>query len=67
MVTDQPVYLRTRQVLKLLNISKSQWQRLVKSGVAPAGKKLSPRVFVWRESDILGFIANAETVGGAAE
>ena len=67
MVTDQPVYLRTRQVLKLLNISKSQWQRLVRSGVAPAGKKLSPRVFVWQESDILGFIADAEQVGGATE
>ncbi len=66
-MTDQPVFLRTKQVLKLLNISKSQWQRLVRSGVAPAGKKLSPRVFVWQESDILGFIADAEQVGGATE
>ena len=63
---DKPVLLRTKQVLKLLNISKAQWQRLVKNGAAPAGKKLSPRVFVWRESDILKFIADAEQVGGVA-
>ena len=44
--------LRTPQILQRVPISRSAWWLGVKEGKYPAGIKLSPRVTVWRSSDI---------------
>jgi prophage regulatory protein len=51
------VLLRAPQVLKRLPICRSAWWLGVKEGKYPAGIKLSPRVTVWRESDVDALIA----------
>ena len=45
-------YLREPAILEILPIGRSSWWRGVKEGRFPAGIKLSPRVTVWRQSDI---------------
>jgi len=44
--------LRLPQVLARLSISRSHWWRGIQEGRFPQGIKLSPRVTVWRESEI---------------
>ena len=41
-----------------MGISRSGWWKGVKDGKFPAGIKLSPRVTVWKSSDIDALIAN---------
>ena len=65
MMTDQPVYLRTRQILKLLGIGRTAWHNWVKQGKAPAGLRLSSRVFVWEKKVIDAFLKAAPKVGAA--
>jgi prophage regulatory protein len=52
-------FLRLEQVLQLFPVSKSQWWHGVKTGLYPASVKLSPRITVWRASDIRKLIEEA--------
>ena len=45
-------YLREPAILEIFPMGRSSWWRGVKEGRYPAGIKLSPRVTVWRASDI---------------
>jgi prophage regulatory protein len=45
-------------ITERMGISRSHWWQGVKDGKYPLGIKLSPRVTVWRESDIDALIAN---------
>lgn len=49
-------YIRIKEVLNKLPVSKSTWWSWVKSGKAPTPIKLSASVTVWRESEIKTFI-----------
>jgi len=48
--------IRIKQVVQLLAISESTVRRYIKSGILPKPTKLSPRVMVWRLSQIEDFI-----------
>jgi predicted DNA-binding transcriptional regulator AlpA len=48
--------LRLSQILERIPVSKSAWWAGVRSGRYPKPRKLSPRVTVWRESDINAII-----------
>lgn len=50
-------FLRQKQVLALVPISKSTLWRRVGAGTFPAPVKLSPRVTAWRAEDVRGWIA----------
>lgn len=52
-------FLRVPHVTERLAISRSSWWQGVKSGKYPPGIKLSPRVTVWRQSDVDALIASA--------
>lgn len=52
MTTQPESLLRDKQVLQRLFISRAAWWLGVKEGRYPAGIKLSPRITVWRSSDI---------------
>ncbi len=56
---EQSVFLRTRDILKLLGIKRSTWNNWVKKGQAPAGLKLSSRIFIWKQEDIEAFLEAA--------
>ena len=45
-------YLREPAILEIFPFGRSTWWRGIKEGRFPAGIKLSPRVTVWRASDI---------------
>ncbi|KAF1079416.1 MAG: hypothetical protein GQF41_4296 [Candidatus Rifleibacterium amylolyticum] len=64
MLSEKPVYLRCKQITKLLNISRATWHKWVKAGRAPAGKRLGERVTIWDEKDVNAFI---ESCGGNAD
>ena len=52
-MTDRPEsFLRDKQVLLRMPISRAAWWLGVKEGRYPAGIKLSPRITVWKSSDI---------------
>lgn len=48
--------LRLPQVLALIPVSRSAWWAGVASGLYPKPVKLSPRVTVWKASEIQAFI-----------
>jgi len=48
--------LRLSQVLSLIPVSRSNWWLGVKEGRYPSPIKLSPRVTVWKASEIHAFI-----------
>lgn len=52
-------YLRIKQILQFIPVSKSTWWAGVKDGRFPAGIKLSPKVTVWRAEDIRALIQDA--------
>ena len=54
-------YLREREVLQILPVSRYLWLTGIKAGNYPAGIKLSPRVTVWRASDIDALMARLAT------
>ncbi len=43
----------SKNIPPMIPVSRSYWYEGVKSGKFPKGIKLSPRVTVWKESDIL--------------
>ena len=51
-------YVRIKQVLTLIPVSKSTWWAGVKSGRFPKPVKLGERITVWRSEDIRSFINN---------
>lgn len=52
-------FLRLPQVLALIPVSRSGWWAGVKDGRYPKPLKLSPRVTVWKASEIQAFIDGA--------
>lgn len=57
--TPQPDrFLRSPDITERLRVSRSHWWQGVKDGKYPPGIKLSPRVTVWRQSDIDALIAS---------
>ena len=61
MNTTQPAdgFLRLPQVLERIPVSRSGWWQGVKEGRFPQPVKLSPRVTVWRASDVQAYIEQA--------
>nr|WP_198982249.1 AlpA family phage regulatory protein [Herbaspirillum sp. ASV7] len=54
-------YLRLPEVLQRFPVSRSTWWAGVKSGLYPAGIKISQRVTAWREEDISALIQKVGT------
>ncbi len=54
--------LRYAQVLDRVGLSKSEWQRRVKLGDAPAPVALGPKLRAWRESDVERYLGALATV-----
>ena len=48
----QTGYLRLKQILEFLPMSKTIWYKRVKDGKAPQPTKLGARISVWRVEDI---------------
>lgn len=48
-----------RGIEPLIPVSRSGWHAGVREGKFPAGIKLSPKITVWRESDVLALISSA--------
>lgn len=51
-------FLRLPQVMELTGLAKSTVWLWVKEGKLPKPTKLSPRVSVWKESEIMAWIAS---------
>lgn len=49
---EDKALLRLPRVLSLVGVSRSSWWEGVKTGRFPAAIKVSPRVTVWRASEI---------------
>lgn len=52
-------FIRLPQVLSVIPVSRSTWWAWVKSGKAPAGKKLGQRITAWKVEDIRAMIERA--------
>jgi len=50
--------LRVPTITERLGVSRSYWWAGVKAGKFPAGTKLSPRVTVWKSSQIDAIVAS---------
>lgn len=55
-VTATHRFLRIKQVLELIPVSKSCWWKNVKDGNFPQPVKLTPGTTAWREKDILDLL-----------
>ncbi len=55
MIAQPERFLRVKQVLELVPVSRTTWLTWVKNGKAPAPIKLSPGTTVWRLSDVQKF------------
>lgn len=51
-------YIRVKDVLRYIPVSKSTWWAGVKSGRYPKPVKLGPRTTAWHVQDIRNFIAS---------
>lgn len=49
-------YIRVKEVLRYIPVSKSSWWAGVKSGRFPQPVKLGPRTTAWRVQDIRSYI-----------
>ena len=49
-------YLRLNQILKILPIGRSTWWQGVKDGRFPQPLKLSERITVWDEDEVLDLV-----------
>ncbi len=54
--TQHIQYLRVKDIIKMLSISRSTWWAGVKTGHFPQPLKLGPRITVWRQGDILAMV-----------
>lgn len=57
MNTTNDSFLRLPQVLERVPVSRSGLWKMVADGRFPAPVKLSPRVTVWKASDVQAYIA----------
>ena len=53
----KPVLLREKQMVRVLNVSKSDLWEGIKTGKYPAPVRISPRVTAWRVSDVEAWAA----------
>jgi prophage regulatory protein len=53
-------YIRVKDVLRYIPVSKSTWWAGVKSGRYPKPIKLGPRTTAWHVQDIRNFIASIQ-------
>lgn len=53
-------YLRLKQVLEIIPVSRSTWYRGVKAGTYPKSVKLSRRAVGWKSSEIWKCLAQLE-------
>jgi prophage regulatory protein len=51
-MAEEPFFLRLRQVLEVIPVSKSTWWAGVRDGKFPQPVKLSERGTAWRRTDI---------------
>lgn len=49
-------YLRLKQILKLIPVSKSTWWKLCKAQKVPQPLKLTNRITVWKKAEIIDYI-----------
>lgn len=56
-------YLRLREVLELIPISRSVWWEGISRGIYPSPIKLSPGTTAWRVADIKALIDRINTHG----
>jgi len=48
--------LRIQEVLRMVGVGKSTWWKWIGEGKAPRPVKISPRITVWRLSDVQAWI-----------
>ena len=63
----QEKYLKMKDVLEIVPVSRNHWKKGVRDGVFPQGVKLTPRVTIWREADVLAVVAGEYQGGKAAK
>ena len=51
-------FIRIRDVLRVIPVSRSTWWAGVQTGRFPAAIKLGPRITAWRVEDIRNLISN---------
>lgn len=66
-MSETQAFLRVKQIAKKLGIGQSTWWFWVRTGKAPAGKKLGDRVTVWPVEVVQKFIDNAKTTEAVPE
>lgn len=59
-------FMRLRQILEIVPISKSHWWALVRDGAAPSALKLSPRCTAWLAKDVREFCERMSAKGRPA-
>ncbi len=59
--------IRRDEVLRLAHVSDRHWQRMVTSGIAPAGVRVSPRVILWWRDEVLEFLESRERTNSKTE
>lgn len=51
-------FVRLPQILAVVPVSRSTWWAWVKSGKAPASRKLGPKITVWEVEKIRAFLSS---------
>ena len=60
---DDDYYLRLKQVLKIIPVSRSTWYRGMKAGIYPEPVRLSHRVAAWKVSEVRQCLARLNSAG----
>lgn len=66
-MSENPVYLKTKQITKIYGFSRNTWLSWVDSGHAPAGITFSKRVTVWDKKDVDAFVERCRQAGRGAK
>jgi predicted DNA-binding transcriptional regulator AlpA len=61
--TNETFFYRISDLCKLIPASRSTVHRLVKSGVLPQPHRLTPRLVVWKKTDIDGWADSISNSG----
>jgi len=56
-----PGFSRWQEIEELVRVSLGFWKKLGKAGKAPVGKKLSSRIVVYQNDEVLKWLANPDT------
>ena len=59
-------FLREREVLQFVGVSKMTLRRWEQGGHFPARYKIGPNTVAWKESEVAGWIANREVANTTA-